>query len=281
VKRMVTRGRLGRGASLAAATALAVLTVLLAALVAARGTRAHAELERSSPAAGEVLPAAPAMVEVWFTEEAGAGTTIVVTGPDGQPVDQGDTQVDLYDPERRHVTVSLLPSLGAGLYTVRWQSVSGIDDDAAEGEFVFTVEGAENPCLTAGLDGSPVASPAALGTPVAASACAGLGTPLATGDVELIVTADSGRAGPLVLTVEVRDGAGQPEEGATVVVTAQHQGMDMGRFPHEAVAAGPGRYVAERVGMGMGGAWLVEVTVDRPGQARVVGYVVVVLEGLS
>lgn len=111
----------------------------------------HAEPERANPPIDGTVPAPPGQVEIWFSQEVKSeGTTIQVIGPDGVQVDQGDTTLDLQDPERVHVTVSLRPGLEAGTYTVQWVSVSGADGDQAQGSYVFHVEAA-----------SPVASPAA------------------------------------------------------------------------------------------------------------------------
>lgn len=127
---------------------------------------AHAEPERAEPAINGVVPVAPDKVEIWFDEEVRTeGTTIQVIGPGGIQVDLGDAAVDLQDPNREHVTVSLRPNLGPGAYTVQWASVSGADGDEARGGYLFTVGAA-----------SPVATPvvveettpaAAVATPVA------------------------------------------------------------------------------------------------------------------
>jgi methionine-rich copper-binding protein CopC len=124
----------------------------LLGLGSAAHVSAHAEPERAIPPINGVVDAAPAVVEIWFSEEAKTeGTTIIVIGPGGIQVDMGDAKVDLNDPERKHVTVSLRPNLGPGAYTVQWHSVSGTDGDSAQGGYLFTV----------GSGGTPDASPAA------------------------------------------------------------------------------------------------------------------------
>jgi methionine-rich copper-binding protein CopC len=124
---------------------------------------AHAEPERASPPINGVVPTAPSQVEIWFSEEVKTeGTTIQVIGPGGIQVDQGDSKVDLQDPDRKHVTVSLRPGLGAGTYTVQWVSVSSADGDEARGGYVFYV-GAASPVA------SPAATPLAEATPAAAA----------------------------------------------------------------------------------------------------------------
>jgi len=96
---------------------------------------------------------APTLVEIYFTQEIdSSGTVIRVFGPDGAQVDLGDTTLDLYDPYRKRVTVSLLPDLGPGSYRVEWTSLSAEDGESDSGSFSYSV---------AGASGSPVASPAA------------------------------------------------------------------------------------------------------------------------
>lgn len=104
--------------------------------------RAHAEYERSDPPANAVIPEAPAEVHVWFTQELfrrEGANTLEVFGPDGAQVDQGDARID--DDDRAYMIVSLQPNLpAAGLYTVRWRTLSADDGDDDNGEFSFTVD---------------------------------------------------------------------------------------------------------------------------------------------
>ncbi len=118
---------------------------------------AHAEYDRSIPAADSTVDTSPAQVGVWFTEEVTSATTLEVTGPEGTRVDAGDSALDLYDPNRQHVTVSLKPNLPPGEYTVKWTSVSAEDGDTATGEFAFGVARMATPVA------SPIASPVAVG----------------------------------------------------------------------------------------------------------------------
>ena len=133
------------------------------------------------------------------------------------------------------------------------------------------------PCAEA----SPIA---AAGTPIAACLVigeqVGRGTPAAVEGLTITLSISSGQAGPVVLTVRVTDASGDPVDGAAVVVKARHLDMDMGVFPHDALPSGPGTYVAERVGMGMGGDWRVEVDVSRPGHPPVAVFFDVTMEGL-
>ena len=111
----------------------------------------HAGLESSVPAAGSTVASAPLTLELTFDEEvASDGVTVRVLGPDGDEVQAGTAEVDLNDPERRHVTLSLQGNLPPGRYTVEWEATSNLDDHADKGSFAFTV----------GAPSSPGASPA-------------------------------------------------------------------------------------------------------------------------
>lgn len=145
------------------------LAALFALLLPASGAFAHAEPERANPPINGRVATAPAILEVWFTEEVATdNVSLIVNGPDGIRADLGDAAVDLFDPERKHVTVSLRPNLPAGNYVVQWHTVSATDGDAADGFISFFVE-------TGSPSASPVASPIASGgdaTPVASPAAA-------------------------------------------------------------------------------------------------------------
>lgn len=136
------------------------VALALALLVTNQPAAGHAEPETSNPPAGTTVPEAPDIVTVVFSEEVAAeGTELTVTGPDGNRVDRGDSMLDLYDMERRTVTVGLQPDLGPGTYTVTWRSTSASDDDRDEGSFTFSVGTASTPVASPGA--SPVASPSA------------------------------------------------------------------------------------------------------------------------
>ncbi len=127
---------------------------------------------------------------------------------------------------------------------------------------------------------APVASPADLATPCpAGTPVAEVGTPMVVAGLSVTLLADELEAGPVDLTVEVADGAGRPVRGATVMIDTQHLEMNHGVETDEAEAVGPGSYVAERVGMGMGGTWQADVTIARRGEAPVTVTFLLVLEG--
>ena len=89
--------------------ALPVLVMFLVCLMAQpRQIGAHADLESANPPAGATVAALPAKLTLTFAEEVKPDSPVVmVTGPDGKQVDAGDAAVDLNDPTRTTVTVSL------------------------------------------------------------------------------------------------------------------------------------------------------------------------------
>lgn len=128
--------------------AVSVLTFVVAGRVAA-----HADLDRSLPEAGSTVKDAPKAVELWFTQEIAEGSKIEVKDAAGGIVHEGEAELDLMDPERKHLTIGLKADLPSGVYTVTWTSKSAEDGDEASDSFQFTIEGSGTPVA------SPVASP--------------------------------------------------------------------------------------------------------------------------
>jgi methionine-rich copper-binding protein CopC len=146
---------------------IATLAFVAALLALGPGAAsAHAELDRALPEPESTVDHAPAQVELWFTEELADGSTATVSGSDGSQVDNGDAAIDLFDPERKHLVVTLQSGLPAGVYTVAWTSISGEDEDTESGTFAFTVSASATPVA------SPVASPIASPSPAASPASA-------------------------------------------------------------------------------------------------------------
>ena len=141
---------------------LAACALALALLLpGGREASAHAEPERANPPVSGTVPVVPAVVEIWFDEEVVAeGTTIRVIGPGGAEASTGPAELDLFDPNRQHVTVPLSSVLGPGTYTVQWVSLSATDGDEARGGYVFTVGSASPVAVPAA---SPAATPAPAG----------------------------------------------------------------------------------------------------------------------
>lgn len=113
------------------------LAILIYCAGAAAPVYAHALLVRSNPAANADLPAAPAQVELYFSEAVESGlSTISVLDSNGKAVDLGDARVDPTDPTR--MTVSL-GSLQDGVYTVSWKAISATDGHLTSGSFPFAI----------------------------------------------------------------------------------------------------------------------------------------------
>lgn len=169
-------------------TAICLLMVLFTAILGwEQPVRAHAEYERSDPAADAILPAAPAEVHIWFSQElfrrAGANV-IEVIGPAGSRVDHGETRID--DDDRTHMMVLLQPGLPAGEYTVRWRNLSVDDGHEGGGEFSFTV-------APGVVESAPQASPTP-GPQPAADTPAPTSTPTAIPPIEPAAPAPAGSA---------------------------------------------------------------------------------------
>jgi copper transport protein len=129
--------RKSRGPVFRAQGSLLALLLLLGALP--RPVEAHARYDRSDPPADGIVAVAPSELRVWFTEEVRTqGSSLQVVDASGNQVDRGDARVDLNDPDRKLMRVSLAP-LADGVYTVTWQAVSATDGHSSDGTFRFGV----------------------------------------------------------------------------------------------------------------------------------------------
>lgn len=118
-----------------------VILVAIAAIAAARIASAHGALESSNPEADSVVPELPEQVSARFSEEVDPeGSRMSVRGPGGEVADAGDGGANLNDPDRTLMTVTLLPDLPQGEYTVEWLTVSAEDGHTEEGSFTFTLD---------------------------------------------------------------------------------------------------------------------------------------------
>ena len=116
-------------------TTFAVGAVALCATAAAQ---AHAFLEHTSPAVGSVVPTAPSIVTLWFTQDLEpAFSGVTVTNEAGQRVDLGNAQIPRVSPAE--LQIGLKP-LAPGTYLVSWHVVS-VDTHPTEGTFTFEVGG--------------------------------------------------------------------------------------------------------------------------------------------
>lgn len=139
----------------------AACLAILAALTVAGVASAHAQLVASSPAAGDVLASAPTELRLTFSEPLESGFT------SADVIDaQGIALVEragVIDPADANTLVVGLPSLGDGVYTVRWRSLSGADAHPAEGFFTFGVGDVELGATLSGQDRSAANPADALG----------------------------------------------------------------------------------------------------------------------
>lgn len=115
-----------------------LVAVLAATAASAPAERFHTRLLKSTPAKDTVLAAAPAALELWFSEK----------------VDLAASRVQLVDAAAKVVTTAALTQAAAenapvvaritgamadGAYTVNWSAASG-DGHAVKGSFGFTVK---------------------------------------------------------------------------------------------------------------------------------------------
>ena len=128
---MISRLRVVRGLG----AAVVGLSLLLASSTQAF---AHARYDRSEPPSGSMVDGQPFVLKTYFTQELTSKSTVRVVDANGAQVDMADGRVDLDDPDRKLMVVSL-PALPVGVYTVEWVSVSAEDGDPETGTFAFGV----------------------------------------------------------------------------------------------------------------------------------------------
>jgi copper transport protein len=115
------------------ACALGVASLLALAPVAS----AHAGLESSDPASGELLSAPPTSITMSFTEQPDLGlSSVTVVDASGAEIGAG-----LLEPGSapRSIEVALPGDLTDGVYTVSWRVVSTADGHLTAGSFAFGV----------------------------------------------------------------------------------------------------------------------------------------------
>lgn len=116
---------------------LAGLLLLLGWFALPQRVTAHAFLQRTLPVAGTVVPASVSEVRLVFSEPVDVrADKVSVVSSAGQRVDRRDAHVAADDPLA--VVVSL-PTLNAGVYTVRYALVSS-DTHPITGSFAFGVD---------------------------------------------------------------------------------------------------------------------------------------------
>ena len=117
----------------AIATTFAVAALLLHAAPAG----AHAFLDHSDPAVGSTVPAPPAVIHLWFTQELEpAFSSVTVTDKSGATVSE-PAAIDSSNKSELDVK---LKDLAPGTYKVSWHALS-VDTHTTEGDFTFHVGG--------------------------------------------------------------------------------------------------------------------------------------------
>lgn len=114
------------------------LTAVVVALIVTAVAQAHTKLEKSEPADGATLSAAPAMVQLFFNEKPDLKVSkVTLTGPSGN-VELGAA----HSMADKDIMAGIKGSLANGKYTVNWQT-AGKDGHVIKGAFSFTVQKAQ------------------------------------------------------------------------------------------------------------------------------------------
>lgn len=96
---------------------------------------AHAHLDHASPPVGGSVQSAPHELTITFTQDLEpVFSTIEVTGPKGERLDQGKPQIS------GNTMRIEIKDAGQGTYHVRWQALS-VDTHKTQGTYSFQVGG--------------------------------------------------------------------------------------------------------------------------------------------
>ena len=108
-------------------------SAVLIAVAGSVAAHAHAFLDHADPRVGSTVDAEPREVSLLFTQDLEpAFSTMEVTGPSGQRVDEGKPRI-----EGNVMHVPLRPDQ-PGTYRVKWRVLS-VDTHTTEGAFSFKV----------------------------------------------------------------------------------------------------------------------------------------------
>ena len=118
--------------------ALGTACVAAALLLGAIPAQAHAFLDHSDPAVGSTVPATPAVIHLWFTQQLEpAFSSVTVTDKSGATVNADPAAINSSNKSELDVNLKPLPP---GTYTVKWHVLS-VDTHTTEGDFTFHVGG--------------------------------------------------------------------------------------------------------------------------------------------
>ncbi len=133
---------------------------------------AHAEPKECTPPIDGTVATAPGKVVCTTTQALDAKQSkLEVFDSAGVQVDKGDSAVDLNNPDRNVISVSLdVTKMKDGVYTVKWESFSTDDNEEANGEFKFTVRSgsAGQPTAAATSTAEPTTAPTTAAEPTVA-----------------------------------------------------------------------------------------------------------------
>ncbi|MCC6674114.1 MAG: copper resistance protein CopC, partial [Thermomicrobiales bacterium] len=121
---------------------LLALVLALAALVVvwpSGDVDAHAELQRSIPAADSILVAPPENLQFWFTEKIATEPippSVTVFDENGNKLNTISVEVDPND--SRHV-IAEVTGFSTGTYTINWSEQSSDDGHSLSGAFGFRI----------------------------------------------------------------------------------------------------------------------------------------------
>lgn len=117
---------------------VALLLALGLMLMSTGNVLAHARFDRAEPPIDVPLDSAAVVLRTYYSQELTSKSTIRVLDANGMQVDLGDGHVDLDDPIRKTMLVSL-PALEVGQYTLVYLTESADDGDTYEGTATFAV----------------------------------------------------------------------------------------------------------------------------------------------
>lgn len=141
----------------------ALLILAFASIASMPVAHAHAEPEECTPPIDGTVETAPEKVVCTTTQAMDPKQSkLEVFDASGTQVDTGHSAVDLNNPDRNTISVSLNPAkMKDGVYTVKWETFSTEDNEDASGEFKFTVKSgvAAQPTATATTAAEPTATP--------------------------------------------------------------------------------------------------------------------------
>jgi copper resistance protein C len=112
---------------------LIIIASIFVVVVGMPAARAHAHLDHATPPAGATVAVAPDELSLSFTQGLEpAFSTVEVTGPNGERIDQGKPQVS-------GNTMRIgIKAAGPGNYHVQWRALS-VDTHATQGSYTFHV----------------------------------------------------------------------------------------------------------------------------------------------